>query len=116
MLNTYGLTDAETQALHEDYLHLHRNPELSMQEHNTAAFIESKLSELGIEHFRCGGTGVVGILRNGEGPVVAFRADSDGLPIAEEGVRPSGYRCLAAPRLPGGGVLSHLYAGRLDMP
>ncbi|WIV43345.1 amidohydrolase [Glutamicibacter nicotianae] len=84
MLNTYGLTDAETQALHEDYLHLHRNPELSMQEHNTAAFIESKLSELGIEHFRCGGTGVVGILRNGEGPVVAFRADSDGLPIAED--------------------------------
>ena len=84
MPTTFGLTDIETQSLHEDYLHLHRNPELSMQEHNTAAFIESKLSELGIEHFRCGGTGVVGILRNGQGPTVAFRADSDGLPIAED--------------------------------
>ena len=84
MPTTFGLTDIETQSLHEDYLYLHRNPELSMQEHNTAAFIESKLSELGIEHFRCGGTGVVGILRNGQGPTVAFRADSDGLPIAED--------------------------------
>src|SRR5690606_12180741 len=46
MPTTFGLTDTETQSLHEDYLHLHRNPELSMQEHNTAAYIESKLSEL----------------------------------------------------------------------
>ncbi|MFB9072169.1 amidohydrolase [Citricoccus parietis] len=65
------------------YRHLHANPELSMQEHATAAFIEAHLDSLGIEHFRCGGTGVVGILRNGDGPVVGFRADMDGLPIEE---------------------------------
>ena len=70
-------------AVHADYLHLHANPELSMQEHQTAAYIESRLAALGIEHFRCGGTGVVGVLRNGPGPVIAFRADSDGLPIKE---------------------------------
>ena len=45
-----------------------------MQEHQTAAYIESRLAALGIEHFRCGGTGVVGVLRNGPGPVIAFRA------------------------------------------
>lgn len=83
MLST-TLTDDERDALHETYRHLHRNPELSMQEHRTAEFIERRLDEIGIEHFRCGGTGVVGIQRNGEGPVVGFRADSDGLPIQED--------------------------------
>lgn len=66
------------------YRHLHAHPELSMQEHATAAFIEAQLDRLGIERFRCGGTGVVGVLRNGEGPVVGFRADMDGLPIEED--------------------------------
>jgi hippurate hydrolase len=68
----------------EFYRHLHANPELSMQEHRTAEFIEAHLDTLGIEHFRCGGTGVVGVLRNGDGPVVGFRADTDGLPIEED--------------------------------
>ena len=67
-----------------DYRHLHANPELSMQEHETAAYVEKRFEELGIEHFRCGGTGVVGIIRNGDGPVVAYRGDSDGLPILED--------------------------------
>nr|WP_052510703.1 amidohydrolase [Arthrobacter crystallopoietes] len=66
------------------YKSFHRAPELSSQEHATAAAIEARLHELGIEHFRSGGTGVVGLLRNGEGPVIGFRADTDGLPIAEE--------------------------------
>lgn len=83
MLST-TLTDEERDQLHETYRHLHRNPELSMQEHRTAEFIERRLDEIGIEHFRCGGTGVVGIHRNGDGPVVGFRADSDGLPIQED--------------------------------
>jgi amidohydrolase len=78
-------SDDELRAdLHALYRRLHADPELSMQEHRTAALIEQELTTLGIEHFRCGGTGVVGILRNGEGPVVGFRADTDGLPIAEE--------------------------------
>ncbi|WP_196837191.1 amidohydrolase [Zhihengliuella flava] len=66
------------------YRHLHAHPELSMQEHATADFIAAELDSFGVENFRCGGTGVVGILREGEGPVVAFRADTDGLPIAED--------------------------------
>ena len=78
------LTDSARDRLHENYKHLHRTPELSMQEHGTAEFIEEKLSELGIEHFRCGGTGVVGLQRNGDGPIIGFRADTDGLPIQED--------------------------------
>ncbi|GAA1763721.1 M20 family metallopeptidase [Pseudarthrobacter sulfonivorans] len=68
----------------EMYKGYHRAPELSSAEHGTAEAIEARLSELGIEHFRSGGTGVVGLLTNGEGPVVGFRADTDGLPIAED--------------------------------
>lgn len=66
------------------YKHLHAHPELSGQEFRTAAYIEDRLAGLGIASFRCGGTGVVGVLKNGEGPVVAFRADTDGLPIEEQ--------------------------------
>ncbi|WP_131103789.1 amidohydrolase [Ornithinimicrobium sufpigmenti] len=72
------------EQLEADYRHLHAHPELSMQEHQTAAYVEARLTELGVEHFRCGGTGVVGVIRNGEGPTVAYRADTDGLPIAED--------------------------------
>lgn len=83
MLSTLLSAD-DTARLQKTYIDLHREPELSMQEHNTAAFIETQLDSLNVEHFRCGGTGVVGIMKNGEGPVVAFRADTDGLPIAED--------------------------------
>jgi amidohydrolase len=78
------LTDELRQRMHELYRHLHAHPELSMQEHATATLIEQRLTALGIKNFRCGGTGVVGVLRNGDGPTVAFRADTDGLPLAED--------------------------------
>lgn len=78
------LDTADRDRMHALYRHLHSHPELSMQEHTTADFIAAELDELGVENFRCGGTGVVGLLRNGDGPVVAFRADTDGLPIAED--------------------------------
>ena len=71
-------------AMHELYRHLHAHPELSMQETETADFILKALTDLGIESYLCGGTGVVGVLRNGEGPVVGFRADTDGLPMLED--------------------------------
>ena len=83
-LTTLQLTDGERERMHALYRHLHAHPELSMQEHQTAELIAEKLDGLGIENFRCGGTGVVGVLRNGPGPVIGFRADTDGLPIAEE--------------------------------
>jgi hippurate hydrolase len=66
------------------YKHLHAHPELSGQEFETAAYIETRLASMGIDSFRCGVTGVVAVLKNGDGPVVGFRADTDGLPIAEE--------------------------------
>ena len=83
-LPTDLLTEAQRAEMHDLYRHLHANPELSMQEHKTSALIQAELEKAGIEAFRCGGTGVVGVLRNGDGPVVAFRADIDGLPIRED--------------------------------
>lgn len=72
------------QDLHALYKRLHQAPELSMAEHATAALITDRMQSLGWETFSCGGTGVVAILRNGDGPVVGFRADTDALPVAEE--------------------------------
>ncbi|NDB24990.1 MAG: amidohydrolase, partial [Gammaproteobacteria bacterium] len=65
--------------------HLHANPELSFQEKNTSAKIAEELRSIsGVEVTSgVGRYGVVGVLRNGEGPVVMLRADMDGLPIVE---------------------------------
>lgn len=64
--------------------HFHRNPELSGLEHLTAARMASELRALGYEVTEgVGGTGVVAVLRNGEGPTVLMRADMDGLPVEE---------------------------------
>ncbi|MBB5373408.1 amidohydrolase [Acidocella aromatica] len=66
------------------YQDLHANPELSMQEHRTAAIAAAWLRQQGYEVTEgVGGTGVVGVLRNGDGPVVLLRADMDALPIQE---------------------------------
>lgn len=66
------------------YKQLHAHPELSFQETETAALAASKLKELGYEvHEGIGRTGVVGVLRNGEGQTVLARADMDALPVKE---------------------------------
>ena len=64
----------------------HRNPELSYKETNTAARMARELRAIpGIEVTeKVGGTGVVGVMRNGPGPVVLVRADMDGLPVHED--------------------------------
>lgn len=67
----------------ELYVDLHQNPELSFQEHRTAGIIEEKLNAFGYQVQRIGGTGVVGILYNGEGSTVLSRADIDALPVTE---------------------------------
>lgn len=68
----------------ELYKHLHAHPELSLHEVATAAIMAAKLRELGYEVTEnIGGTGVIGVLRNGAGPTVTFRADMDGLPVKE---------------------------------
>ncbi|MEF9874385.1 MAG: amidohydrolase, partial [Glutamicibacter sp.] len=68
----------------ELYKHFHRHPELGLAEHETSARICEELEDLGCETCLIGGTGIVGILRNGEGPVVLARADMDALPVAED--------------------------------
>lgn len=70
--------------LEEEYREFHAHPELSMQEEWTAARIEEHLRALDLTPQRFGGTGVVAVIDNGTGPVVAYRADTDGLPIAED--------------------------------
>ncbi|MBK9104449.1 MAG: amidohydrolase [Saprospiraceae bacterium] len=65
--------------------HLHQYPELSNREFKTAAYVEAHLRKLGLEvHTQVAHTGVVGILRGDKpGPVIALRADMDGLPVKE---------------------------------
>jgi amidohydrolase len=64
---------------------IHANPELGTQEFRTAGLAADHLRSLGVEvRTGVGGTGVVGVLRGGRpGPVVALRADMDGLPVTE---------------------------------
>jgi amidohydrolase len=63
---------------------IHANPELGNREFRTAGLVADHLESLGIEvHREIAHTGVVGILRGGDGPVVALRADMDGLPVTE---------------------------------
>ena len=65
--------------------HLHRHPELSFEESETAEFVASTLAELGVEVTRPAEHAVVGRLRGGApGPTIALRADIDALPITEE--------------------------------
>lgn len=66
------------------YKDLHSHPELSMQETRTAGIAAARLEAAGFEVTTgVGKTGVVGVLRNGDGPTVMLRADMDALPIAE---------------------------------
>ncbi len=67
------------------FLHFHRNPELSFLENKTAARMAQELRDAGLEVTEgVGGTGVVGMVRNGEGPLILLRADMDGLPVKEK--------------------------------
>ena len=66
--------------------HLHKNPELGFDCHNTAAFIVERLREFGVDEVHTGiaKSGVVAILNGqGAGPTIGLRADMDALPIVE---------------------------------
>ena len=72
----------DLEALYKD---VHSHPELSLQEKRTAALAAQRLKAAGFEvSDGVGGTGVVGILENGEGPTVMLRADMDALPVKED--------------------------------
>ena len=73
------------EKLRDLFLFFHQNPELSTMEHQTSARLADELESLGYSvHRSVGGTGIVALLENGEGPLVMFRADMDGLPVEEK--------------------------------
>ena len=80
---------------YDDYLaalfdHFHRNPELSLVEFETASHMAAELRDAGYEVTeRVGGTGVVALMKNSEGPFVMMRADMDGLPVEEKSGLPN---------------------------
>ena len=76
---------ADMPELMELYRDLHANPELSFEEHETAAKLAARMRALGFEVTEgVGRTGVVSVMRNGDGPTVLLRADMDGLPVVEQ--------------------------------
>lgn len=86
MTATDLLAELDTiQPWHLDfYQDLHRHPELSFHEVRTAGLVSDRLSHLGYDvHTGIGGTGLVGVLHNGDGPTVLARADMDALPVRE---------------------------------
>ena len=90
-----GRVDADSAirgAVEDDYrdhlgdlfVHFHQNPELSFRETETAKRLAAELRPYGVEVTEgVGGTGIVGMMRNGDGPLVMVRADMDGLPVEE---------------------------------
>lgn len=64
---------------------IHAHPELAFEEQRTADIVAQQLESFGIEaHRGLAQTGVVGVLRNGDGPSIGLRADMDALPIQEQ--------------------------------
>src|SRR6202789_2550024 len=77
--------DAVYPSAHDLYIDLHKNPELSSHETQTAAKLATRLRSLGYEVTEgIGGTGVVAILKNGAGPTVMLRTELDALPVEEK--------------------------------
>src|SRR3712207_5985390 len=73
--------DKQLRAL---FLDFHKNPELSYVETRTAKIMAKELRAAGATVTEgVGGTGVVGVMKNGAGPTVLVRADMDGLPLKE---------------------------------
>jgi len=65
--------------------HFHQNPELSLMEIKTAKRLAKELHAVGFEVTeKVGGTGIVALMKNGDGPMVMVRADMDGLPVVEQ--------------------------------
>ncbi len=93
-MNTGKISASETVVAHINdllptlesfYTDVHAHPELSMQEIRTAGLAAERLRANGFDVTTgVGQTGVIGLLRNGDGPVVMLRADMDALPVREE--------------------------------
>jgi hippurate hydrolase len=80
-----ALLKTELPSLARLYQELHASPELSLHEVETAARIARELRSAGFEVTeKVGGNGLVGVLKNGEGPVILVRTDLDALPVKEQ--------------------------------
>ncbi|MBI1899802.1 MAG: amidohydrolase [Planctomycetia bacterium] len=78
-------TKENLDKLVELYRHFHSHPELSLQEKETAARVAEELRAVGAEVTTdIGGHGLVGILKNGDGPTLMIRTDLDALPVTEK--------------------------------
>jgi hippurate hydrolase len=90
---------ADLPALVELYKDLHANPELSFQEVETAKKLAARARTMGFEVTEgVGKTGVVAVMRNGDGPTVMLRADMDGLPVIEQTGLPYASKRRAVPQ------------------
>ena len=91
------------------YRHLHSHPELSLQETETAARVAKEWRDAGYKVTEgVGGTGVVGLLKNGEGPTVMLRCDLDALPVTEATGLP--FASEVTVERPGGGTTGVMHA------
>jgi hippurate hydrolase len=96
----------DLEALYKD---VHSHPELSMQETRTAGLAASRLGAAGYEVTTgVGKTGVVGLLRNGDGPTVMLRADMDALPVEEATKLPYASKATATDRQGNAVPVSHM--------
>jgi amidohydrolase len=96
------------------YLDLHQHPELSLHETETAAKIARGLQALGYDVTTAvGGNGVVGLLKNGDGPVVMLRTELDALPVAEATGLP--YASTATAKDDSGATVSVMHACGHDL-
>ncbi|MDX1476512.1 MAG: amidohydrolase [Saprospiraceae bacterium] len=67
------------------YKHRHQHPEISLEEKETSAELAAELRKIGVEVTEgVGGYGIVGMIRNGEGPLILYRTDMDALPMYEK--------------------------------
>jgi amidohydrolase len=109
-----GGLDAIRTQLEDLYRDIHAHPELSLQERRTAGLAAGRLRAAGYEVTEgVGGTGVVGLLANGDGPTVMLRADMDALPIREATGLP--YASTATARDAGGHETPVMHACGHDM-
>lgn len=95
-----GQVDRTLDAIYPDlfriYADIHAHPELSGQETRTAALLAAQMRDLGFTVTeQVGGTGLVAVLRNGDGPTVMVRTELDGLPMEEKTGLPYASRAQA---------------------
>jgi metal-dependent amidase/aminoacylase/carboxypeptidase family protein len=88
-LGNFSVSDAAVNAIYPDieksYIDIHQHPELSGHEERTSTKLAEGLRALGFEVTEhVGHTGVVGVMKNGPGPVVMLRTELDALPVLEK--------------------------------